>query len=122
MLKADISNKIQEVFEEEASTAESYLINNLDSKTDRIQRCVVHLSDGSLEELNYYINAANTDFRDVITWAEDDENYNQVYDFNRPFPVAKITIKDPQINPSLLILIILLAIIVLGLVLAFVKL
>ena len=56
----------------------------------RIPRCVLFLSKGELDSFKRYLKNAETDWRDVIYWAEyegDFENHNvkQVRDFNKTF-------------------------------------
>lgn len=43
-----------------------------DGRSWRLLRCVTYLSQGSLSKLDEYIQAANEDWRDVISWAEYD--------------------------------------------------
>ena len=45
----------------------------------RIIRCVLHLAAGNEEEVTRLIEAAITDWRDVILWAEHDEKDNRVF-------------------------------------------
>ncbi len=51
----------------------------------RVLRCVVFLSCGDLAMLVYYADRARSDWRDVIYWAEYDEQNRHVRNFNRPF-------------------------------------
>lgn len=56
----------------------------------RIPRCVLFLSKGELDSFKRYLKSAETDWRDIIYWAEyegDFENHNvkQVRDFNKTF-------------------------------------
>lgn len=70
-LEDDIIKRIKQDFgKENVSKVEDYLNNKLDEKSDRIQRCILHLSQGSFEKLQHNIKCANTDYRDVIWWAE----------------------------------------------------
>ena len=50
----------------------------------RILRCVVFLARGNMEKLVHNADRALSDFRDVILWAEYDEQNRQVRDFNQP--------------------------------------
>jgi hypothetical protein len=40
------------------------------SQEDRVLRAVLTLSEGDLERLRYYAEVAETDYRDVLYWAE----------------------------------------------------
>ena len=53
--------------------------------TLRILRCVCHLADGSHSELIRLVEAARTDWRDVIWWAEYAGGDQQIRDFSEPF-------------------------------------
>ena len=52
----------------------------------RILRCVLFLSGGDMELLVYYSDRASSDWRDVIYWAEYDEQDHRLRDFNQPLP------------------------------------
>ena len=39
---------------------------------DRMRRCILHLAGGALDKVRPFVEAANTDYRDVIYWAEYD--------------------------------------------------
>ena len=49
--------------------------------TERLARCVLFLADGSLHQLQYFVEAAGVEEQDVIFWAECDAEGNQVRDF-----------------------------------------
>jgi hypothetical protein len=51
----------------------------------RVLRCIVHLSNGSLEALREHVRNAKTDYRDVIFWAEYDRDDDHVHDFSKGF-------------------------------------
>jgi len=57
----------------------------LDREVHRILRCVLFLSHGELPLLMHNADQARSDYRDVIYWAEYDEQDSQVRDFNQPF-------------------------------------
>jgi hypothetical protein len=51
----------------------------------RLIRCVLHLAQGSMEDLRHFVEQACLDSRDVISWAEYDAQ-GRVRDYNYPFP------------------------------------
>ena len=42
----------------------------LGREAERVQLAIVALADGSLAEVERLVSAANTDYRDVLSWAE----------------------------------------------------
>jgi hypothetical protein len=54
-------------------------------ESQRVLRCVVHLSDGSLERLHHYLRSAEVDYRDVILFAEYDQQNHRIHDFSFGF-------------------------------------
>jgi hypothetical protein len=52
---------------------------------NRLLRCVVHLAEGKMENMQHYLKAALADWRDVIYWAEYDRNDKRIHDFNLLF-------------------------------------
>jgi hypothetical protein len=52
----------------------------------RVLRCVLFLARGDLARLAHNADRARSDWRDVIYWAEYDEQDRRVRDFDRPFP------------------------------------
>src|SRR6056297_4282917 len=88
----DILEKIKRYFGEESKEATRILhdsthrVDYLDN--DRILRCIVYLSNGSLKELKNAIRQATEDPRDVMLWAEyeglkNGEQLKRVRDFNK---------------------------------------
>jgi hypothetical protein len=57
--------------------------------SNRIVRCLIFLSENSVDKLKENINLAKIDWRDIILWAEYENNEkNEVIfkrDFNKPF-------------------------------------
>jgi hypothetical protein len=51
----------------------------------RVMRCIVHLSNGSLEALQGHLRSALGDYRDVIYWAEYDREDRRIHDFSSGF-------------------------------------
>jgi hypothetical protein len=60
----------------------------------RILRCVLFLARGDLPRLQHNANAARSDWRDVIWWAEYERDDRRVRDFNQPFSNEQAV--DPQ--------------------------
>lgn len=56
---------------------------------DRIIRCIIFLANGNMQKLEEYIQAAITDPRDVILWAEYEDisqpTPKRLHNFNNPF-------------------------------------
>ncbi len=70
----DIRNRIESDFGENASEA-YHLLNEAILKTEdlnhqRIIRCILFLAEGNSEKLKQMIQAATSDPRDVLFWAE----------------------------------------------------
>ena len=51
----------------------------------RVIRCIVHSAERSLEKLRHYVGAAQTDYRNLIYWAEYTPADERVHDFHYPF-------------------------------------
>ena len=68
----------------ETELSESDILNS-----SRIIRCIIYLSENSIEKLRENINSAKIDWRDIILWAEyenDEKNEPKLKrDFNKPF-------------------------------------
>lgn len=92
--KEDITTRIMIDFRENSNKAMTILtgaITDVDAfKNDRLIRCVLFLAKRNLNELVRYTESAAIDPRDVMLWAEYEENngdlnYKRVRDFNEPF-------------------------------------
>jgi len=92
--KQDIANRIHSDFGEVACNAFEILENAIEKtdslNSDRVIRCIIFLAKGNIDELKKYVNAAATDPRDIMLWAEyekseDDINYNRLRDFSNTF-------------------------------------
>lgn len=90
----DILERIKIDFGDESEKATKVLnsfTHQSDSlNQDRIVRCIIFLSKGSLEVLIHRIQQASEDPRDVMLWAEyeglqDGEELKRVRDFNKTF-------------------------------------
>ena len=61
-MKIDIINRIKSDFEKDSNKALEILKNRLNAleylNNDRIIRCIIYLSKGSIKELNNFINVA----------------------------------------------------------------
>jgi hypothetical protein len=56
----------------------------------RLMRCAIHSSNGDLEKLLRALETARKDFRDLIFSAEYDKSEMRIWDFNMPFPQARL--------------------------------
>jgi len=92
-LPIDILQEIDSKFESESKSASKLIAQYREAydylDVDRIIRCVIHLSNSSLQSLKSNLENAKTDPRDVMLWAEY-ENTNalhpsRVRDFNKTF-------------------------------------
>ncbi len=54
--------------------------------SDRVIRCIVYVANGELKTAQRAVSQALTDWRDVIVWAEYDNNFDtQLRDLSVPF-------------------------------------
>tara|TARA_R110002051_G_scaffold101440_1_gene172264 strand:+ start:882 stop:1184 length:303 start_codon:yes stop_codon:yes gene_type:complete len=57
--------------------------------SDRVTRCLIHLSEGNLKSLKHNLELGKTDTRDVMLWAEYEKtnelNPKRIRDFNKTF-------------------------------------
>ena len=92
--KTDIIQRIKFDFGQNTDEAIRVLQEKIDKveylNHDRIIRCIIYLSKGSIGELNHMINQAKQDPRDVMLWAEyeglnENELLKRVRDFNKTF-------------------------------------
>ena len=90
----DILAKIHSTFEKEApiviSALEDMLHQNETLRDKRIIRSIIFLTAGDINQLSTYIQAAKTDWRDILWWAEYDHNDGKnadqrLRDFEKPF-------------------------------------
>ena len=89
----DIIQELKRKFNSDAKQALE-LINIYRNKyeymdSDRVTRCVIHLSDGNLENLKHHLELGKTDPRDVMLWAEyqktNELNPKRIRNFNETF-------------------------------------
>ncbi|MTH14139.1 hypothetical protein [Flavobacterium sp. LC2016-01] len=97
--KTDIENRIKTDFGENSSEVFKILTAAVQKndylKTDRIIRCIVFLSERSIEKLKQSIETAILDPRDVLFWAEytirkELGTEKRVRDFNNNFDDADL--------------------------------
>ena len=102
-MKIDIINRIKSDFEKDSNKALEILKNRLKEleylDNDRIIRCIIYLSKGSIKELNNFINVAQQDLRDVMMFAEykegsNFENFKRLRDFNKTFEECEKNVKE----------------------------
>tara|TARA_Y100001001_G_C7727031_1_gene209260 strand:+ start:67 stop:384 length:318 start_codon:yes stop_codon:yes gene_type:complete len=97
--KEDIQQRIKHDFNDSADKAIDILGNAILKtdylKTDRIIRCIVFLANGDLNKLKKFIDNAIIDTRDVMLWAEYEEqegdfNFKRIRNFNNTFDNAEL--------------------------------
>ena len=86
ILAVDILERIAREFPESTQQAQLDLSELATSciNGQRVVRCVLHLASGDQGKLDHFIQAAREDERDVIWWAEYDED-EHVRDFIKEF-------------------------------------
>jgi len=103
-MKIDIINKIETDFGQDSNKAKEIITNRIGYfehllKNDRIIRCIIYLSKGSIKELNHFVDIALQDPRDVMMYAEYKEgstfeNFKRLRDFNKTFEDCEINVKE----------------------------
>jgi hypothetical protein len=89
-LPSDIIAKVERDFAEGEVAPAIELIGKLSAEdngtfTDRVLRCLVHMSKGSFSGLTRAVALARKDWRDVIYFSEYDSNDVRVRDLSEPF-------------------------------------
>ncbi len=86
----DVTTKIRKEYSN--PDHQEFIINSLvklsvdwEFKSARIPRCILFLSKGDFEAFKENLKNAETDWRDVIYWAEYNSEDNQIYNFNKTF-------------------------------------
>lgn len=82
----DIEARIDRRFKD--STCARMLLAGLTvrpDEQDRVIRCILELSDSDYDALAAWVKKANTDYRDIIWFAEYDNRDVRKHDFSRPF-------------------------------------
>ena len=89
-LPKDVLSKIRDDYSN--SSDQEFIINSLiqlgeewEFQSARVPRCILFLSNGNFDEFKTNLENANTDWRDVIYWAEYDDNGERIYDFTKTF-------------------------------------
>jgi hypothetical protein len=80
----DIVDWIIDHFDADAISYVHLLLEDL--KEERLIRCALFLSQGSIKELEGAVSLGKTDYRDLIWSAEYDCKEERLRDFNQPFP------------------------------------
>lgn len=103
-MKTDIIDRIKLDFGKDSIKAIEILNNRINNfehllSNDRIIRCIIYLSKGSIRELNHFIDVAHQDPRDVMMYAEykessSFENYKRLRDFNKTFADCEKNVKE----------------------------
>jgi hypothetical protein len=100
--KQDIARRIDTDFGQLADEAIRILTeavgNNPVLNTDRVIRCIIHLSKGDLADLTKYIESAIADPRDVMFWAEftgitESKRPIRLRDFDKTFEKCELDVK-----------------------------
>lgn len=87
-LPADIAAKIAADFAREPLRDVLALLDEYrGAEKLRVIRCIVYLAKGSIDRLLQLVGTAQTDYRDVVNWAEYDHD-RRIRDFNQPFAIA----------------------------------
>ena len=85
---SDIIKKLEIDFAENAGLASIQLKSLVDKHdiSERIVRCIIYLSKGSMDQLDYFISRTMIDWRDIIMMAEYDSKTDvQLRDFHKSF-------------------------------------
>ncbi|WP_375587455.1 hypothetical protein [Flagellimonas aurea] len=97
--KDDIQQRIILDFKDSADRANELLDSAISKtdylKSDRVIRCIVFLANGDLNMLKKYIDNAIFDTRDVMLWAEYEEqegefNFKRIRNFNKTFDKCQL--------------------------------
>jgi uncharacterized protein YpuA (DUF1002 family) len=86
-LPKDIIDKVYQDYEINLVENALSIINEFftESKSIRVVRCAIFLAGGNLNNLQFYLEKAKQDYRDLIYWAEYDKFDKKIRDFNMPF-------------------------------------
>jgi hypothetical protein len=85
MLLKDISRVIERQYSRDLLSARR-IIANIEHLGPRVVRCVIHLADANLEQLEHYTQEAQADPRVVMYRAEyGPDSDEQLRDFNKEF-------------------------------------
>ena len=81
-LPTDISARVARDFPAELCAE---VIDSLESFEPRVARCILQLAGGDIAKFRHNCGVAHQDPRDVMYWAEYDENDKQIHDFRQAF-------------------------------------
>jgi len=99
-LPPDITGKIKLRFKSDYKKALELLSEYVDTfehiNSDRVLRCILFLSENTMESFTKNLEAAKTDTRDVMWWAE--YNYNSSLDQSKLLRDFNCTFKDSKIK------------------------
>jgi hypothetical protein len=103
-LPEDIDCRIPIEFGDQTAAARPILVRLAQAhvpELDRVLRCVLYLAEGKVERLAQMADAARSDYRDVIWWAEYTGHASgrtrQVRDFTKPFHRQKPARQSPRL-------------------------
>lgn len=91
VIAADILERVTRGFDQpdEAQLAltllEEFVQQNPELSGERLVRCIVQVANGDLELLGNAVRLATVDYRDLIVWAEYDEDRVRIRDLSQPF-------------------------------------
>ena len=92
-LERDVKVRIRRDFPVEQYNEVRRVLLSYDPDAPRIHRCILHLAEGDFDKLKQAAYDATMDYRDVIMWAEYEQNGggwhdDRVRNYNRPFDEA----------------------------------
>lgn len=91
-LPEDIISRVKRDFSADQVTSVLARLSSYDGKEPaRVIRCIVQLSNGSEERLSQNLVTAMADYRDILYFAEYDQEDKRRFDFRKPFPKASVT-------------------------------
>ena len=87
-LPPDIEAHLRRLYGDDAASLGARLKRlaaEVDGVGPRVLRCVLHLAGGDLDLVDQYSESVRQDWRDVIYWAEYDQDESRLRDLNQPF-------------------------------------
>ncbi len=101
--KIDIKERLKSDFGDNTQEATQIILDAISKyeylNSPRIIRCIIHLSEKSLNRLKQSINQAKEDPRDVMLWAEyvnlkENQEPKRIRDFNKTFQDCEKNVKE----------------------------
>ncbi len=83
-MKKDIQERIQKYFNDPENIINLLNALTVDRERDRVIRCILILSDGDYDSVKEKIKTANSDYRNIIWYAEYDNRNVRKFNFNYP--------------------------------------